>query len=90
MCTEIDEIQRNVKSAYHSQIHLKENIIWSYWGHPAIATGLINSSPKISDMINFLYSSIINYKAVDKPSSTKNYVPSETDGEDEKIWFIDQ
>ena len=41
-------------------------------------------------MVNSLYSSIINYKAVHKSSSIENYVQSETDWEDDEIFFTDR
>lgn len=40
-------------------------------------------------MVNFLYSFIINYKAVHKSSLIKNYIQFETDQNKDKMLFID-
>ena len=60
MCTEIDKIQRDINSAYHKPIHLRENIIRACQGYLALAAGLTNPSTGTSDIVNSLYSSIIN------------------------------
>ena len=90
MCTEIDKIQHSVNSAYHGPIYLRENIIQACQGHLALAAGLTNLSPETSDMVNSLCSSIINYEAVHKPSSSENYVQAETDWEDDEMFFTDR
>ncbi len=90
ICTEIDKIQRNVNPAYHNRLHLQENIIWAYLGHPALAAGLTNSPLETSDMVNSLFSSFIKYKEVHKPTSTENYVQSENDWEEDEIFFTDR
>ena len=73
MCIKIDKIQHSINSAYHGLIYLRENIIWAYQEYPALAAGLTKPLPTTSDMVNSLWSSIINYKTVHKPSFTKNY-----------------
>ena len=90
MCTEIDKIQRSVNPAYHGPLHLRENIIRACRGHPALAAGLTNPPLKTSDMVNSLCSSIINYEAVHKPTSTENYLQSENDWEEDEIFFTDR
>ncbi len=74
MCTEIDKIQPSVNPAYHGRLHLQENIIWARRGHPALTAGLTNPSLKTLDMVNSLYSLIVNYKVVHKPTSKENYI----------------
>ena len=90
MCTEIDKIQHGVNSAYHGQIHLRENIIQACQGHLALAAGLTNPPSETSDMVNSLCSSITNYEAVHKPSSTENYVQSKTNFDEDKMFFTNQ
>lgn len=90
MYTEIDNIQRNVNSAYHGPINLQENIIRACQGYSALTAGLTNASPKTSDMVNSFCSSIINYEALYKPSFIENYVQSETNGEDNEMFFINR
>lgn len=87
MYIKIDKIQHNVKSAYHEPIHLRKNIIQACQGYLILAAGLINPLPKTSDMVNFLYSSIINYEKVHKSSFIENYVHSENNWEDDEIFF---
>ena len=90
MCTKIDKIQCIVNSAYHGPIHLQENIIQACRGHPTLPAGLTNPPPETSDMVNSLCSLIINYKAVHKPSSIENYVQSETDWENNEMFFTNR
>ena len=89
MYIEIDKIQRIINSAYHGPIHLRENIIWAYQRHPAIAAGLTNPPPKTSAIVNSLCNLIINYDAVHKPMSAGSYVQSENDW-DYEMFFIDR
>ena len=66
MCTEIDIIQRDIDSAYHDSVHLRENIIRACRDHSALVVDLINSVFDTSELINNLYASIVNYEAVHK------------------------
>lgn len=86
MYTEIDKIQRRVNSAYYSLIHIQENIIRTCQRHPALATNLTNLLSETSDMVNFLYNSIINYNTVHKPASIDNYVQSNHDWNNEMFF----
>ena len=90
MCTEINKNQCDINLAYHGQIYLRENIIRVCQGHLTLAAGLTNPPPKISDIINSLYNSIINYEAVHKPSSTENYVQFETNWDENEMLFTDR
>ena len=89
LCTEIEMIQRSVNSAYHRPIHLRENIIRACQRHQALAAGLTNAPPETSTMVNYLYSSIVNYEDVHKPTSKGSYVQSENDWDDE-MFFTDR
>lgn len=73
-CTKINKFQRSVNSVCHWLIHLHENIIQACQGHPTPTAGLTNLSIQISDIVNSLYSLIINYKAMHKSSFIENYV----------------
>lgn len=76
-----------MNAAFHSQIHLWENIIQACWRQAVLVAGLTNPLLDISSMINLLCSSIINYKTVHEPSFTQNYVQSDDDEKDDKMFF---
>ena len=61
----------------------------TYRRYLAYVAGPTNPPFKISNMIKSLLSSIINYEVFHKPSSIENYVQSETDWVEDKIFFID-
>ncbi len=87
--TKLNIIQRGVNPAYHGTVHLRENIIRACRGHPALTAGLTNPPSDTSGLVNSLYTSIINYEAVHKPSSMENYLQSESDWEEDEIFFTD-
>ena len=58
---EIDKIQYGINKAYYGPIYLQENTVWVCRGYSALVAGLTKLLFKTSDMVNFLYSSIINY-----------------------------
>jgi hypothetical protein len=66
LCAKMNTIQRELDSAYHDSIRLRENIIRTCRNHSALIFELINSSMNISKLINILQSSIINYEVVRK------------------------
>ena len=84
---EIDKIQYSINSAYHSQIYLRENIIWACQRHPVRVIGLTYHLSKTSNMVNSFYNSIINYEAVHKPSFIENYIQFETHIEENNMFF---
>ena len=86
MCTEIDIIQRDIDSAYHGSVHLRENIIRACRGHSALVADLINSVFDTSELINNLYASIVNYEAVHK-FVQQSYL---RENESEKAYFTDR
>lgn len=90
MYTKIDKIQRNVNLADYGLIYLQNNMIWICQDYLALAVNFINLLFKISDIINFLYSLMINYKAVHKLISTKNYIKFKINWENDDIFFTNQ
>ncbi len=66
LCAEMNTIQRELDSAYHDSIRLRENIIRTCRNHSILIFELINSSMNISTLINILQFSIVNYEVVRK------------------------
>jgi hypothetical protein len=66
MCSQMNIIQRDLNSAYHDSIQLRENIIRACRNYLALIYELINSSMKIFALMNSLQSSIINYEVIRK------------------------
>jgi hypothetical protein len=66
LCAKMNIIQRKLDSVYHDSIRLRENIIWTCRNHSVLIFELINSSMNISQLINILQFSIINYEIVRK------------------------
>lgn len=73
--------------AYHGSIQLQENIIYICEGYSAHVAGWTNASHETGNIINSLYSSIINYKVVQKPISIENYVKSNNNWEVDKLFY---
>ena len=69
LSSEINNIQRNLNSAYQDFVHLTKNIIRICRNHSIVVINFINSLSKSSALINNLYNFIINYETVHKPSS---------------------
>lgn len=86
LCTELDTIQRGVDSAYHGTVHLRENIIQACRGHPSLAAGLTSPPSDTSDLINNLYTFIVNYEAVHKPTQ-QSYL---NENEENELYFTDR
>lgn len=78
LCTKLNTILRGVNPVYHGTIHFCENIIQAHRDHLALTAGLINLFLETSDLVNNLYTSIINYKAIYESSSINSYIQSET------------
>ena len=86
MCTEIDIIQRDIDSAYHDSVHLRENIIRTCRDHSALVVNFINLIFDTLELINNLYAFIINYEAVHK-FVQQSYL---RENESEKTYFTDR
>jgi hypothetical protein len=61
MCLEMNVIQRELDFAFYDSIHLCENIIKICRNYFALINDLNNASINVSDLINSLHISIINY-----------------------------
>ncbi len=88
LCAKMNTIQRELDSAYHDSIRLRENIIRACRDHSALIFELINSSMNISTLINILQSSIINYEIVRKFFAQHQYQQNEYETDDQ--YFIDR
>lgn len=53
----------------------------------ALEADLTNSLPNIFDMVNLLYKLIIYYKEVYKPIPIRNYIQSDNNEKNDKIFF---
>ena len=83
---ELDIIQRGVDPAYHGTVYLQENIIQACRGHPAFAAGLTNPLGDTSGLVNNLYTSIVNYEAIDEPVQ-QSYLH---ENKDDELYFTDR
>ena len=92
LCTNLETIQRGLDPAYYGPVHLRENIICACKGHPALANSLTNPPPDTSELVNNLYTSIVNYETVHKPFSVQQtYVQYDDDDDDDyESWFTDR
>lgn len=55
--------------------------------HPALTIRLTCSLYETSDIVNFLYNAIINYKTVYKSTSKENYIQSDNNRKNNKLFF---
>lgn len=85
---EMNIVQRDLNSAYHGTTHLRKNIVRACRGHPALTNGLNNSSMDTFGLVNNLYTSIINYEAIHKPSMQQTYI--QDDGQKDELYFTDR
>jgi hypothetical protein len=88
MCSQMNIIERDLNSAYHDSIRLRENIIRVCEDHLALIFELINSSTNTLTLMNTLQSSIINYEIVRKSSAHQQYHQNENEIDDH--YFIDK
>jgi hypothetical protein len=66
MCFEINTIQEDLNSAFCDSIQLRKNIIKICRNHFAFTNNLNNTSISVSDLINSLHTSVMNYEAIQK------------------------
>jgi hypothetical protein len=59
-------IQKDLNPAFNDSIQLRKNIIRVCKNHSALINELNNASIDISDLINSLHSSVMNYEAIRK------------------------
>jgi hypothetical protein len=89
--TELDTIQRDIDSAYHESIHLRENVIRACRDHSALINELINSLYKSSTLISILLISIVNYEAIKKAINQHQFLQNDNDTNDQyDQYFVDR
>ena len=66
--TKLNTIQQSIDLGYHGIVHLCENIIQAYKSYFALTAGFTKPFLETSGLVNNIYTSIIKYKAVHKPS----------------------
>jgi hypothetical protein len=69
-------IQKELDLAFYDSIHLRKNIIKVCRDHFALINDLNNVSINVSDLINNLHISIINYEVVQKSAQFETYLQS--------------
>ncbi len=62
----MNTIQKDLNPAFSDSIQLRKNIIRICRNHSALINELNNASINISDLINSLHSSVMNYEAIRK------------------------
>jgi hypothetical protein len=91
LCTKLNTIQRDIDSAFHESVHLRENIIRACRDHSALAIDMINSISDTFELVNNLYASIVNYESVHKSIKQSDYMQSyKNEGEEKKTYFVDR
>ncbi len=66
MCFEMNTIQKDLNSAFVESIQLRKNIIKICRDHSALINDLNNASMSVSNLINSLHISVMNYEAIRK------------------------
>ena len=74
LITEMNILQRDIDSQFEEQFYFRKNIIQIVRDHSAFLIELINSVNNVINLISNLQNSIINYEAMHRPSTHKNYV----------------
>ncbi len=91
MCLEMNVIQKEFDLAFYDSIHLRENIIRVCRSHFALMNDLNNASINVSDLINSLHISIINYEVVQKSAQFETYLQSNSFNQNQDDqYFIDR
>ena len=85
MCTELNKIHQDLNFIHREFAHLRENIIRACRDHSAVHVDLFNSFNSIPELVNSLYTSIVNYETIHKPVSS--YL---LDEKADKSYYIDR
>ena len=85
MCTKLNKIHQDLNSIHQKSAHLRENIIRACRSYSAVHVDLFNSFNSTFDLVNSLYTSIVNYESIHKFAS--NYLLSE---KADKSYYIDR
>jgi hypothetical protein len=70
LCVDLDDVQKELNSDYHDSNQMRKVLIRACRNHSILLIELHNSSSNFSDLINFLYSSIVNYESINKKHNT--------------------
>jgi hypothetical protein len=100
MCFEMSTIQKDLNSAFVDSIQLRKNIIKVCRDHFAFTNDLNNASMSVSNLINSLHISVMNYEAIRKQhdfmqqiylnSSQQTHLLNQNKIEFENQYFIDR
>jgi hypothetical protein len=66
LCTDLNDIQKELNSDYHDSNHMREILIRACRDHSILLIELHDSSSNVSSLINSLYISIINFESINK------------------------
>jgi hypothetical protein len=70
LCTDLNDIQKELNSDYHDSSHMRKILIRACKDHFVLLIELHNSSSNVSSLINSFYTSIINFESVNKKRNT--------------------
>ena len=90
MCTEMNEIQRNVILVFQKNEHLKKNIIKTCRENATISANFTNPSIDVSGLVNHLHASIINYEAVYKSQTSATAAAGYVQKNDDETYFVNR
>jgi hypothetical protein len=67
---DLDDVSKKLNSDYHDSNQMRKILIRACRDHSTLLIELHNSSSKFSDLINALYSNIVNYESINKKNNT--------------------
>jgi hypothetical protein len=70
LCTDLNDIQKELNSDYHDSNHMREILIRACRNHSILLIELHNSSSNVSSLINSFYINIINFESINKKRNT--------------------
>ncbi len=69
LCTELNDIQKELNSDYHDSNHMRKILIRACRDYLILLIELHNSSSNVSSLINSLYINIINFESINKKTN---------------------
>jgi hypothetical protein len=70
LCTELNDIQKELNFDYHDSNHMRKILIRACRDHSILLIKLHNSSSNVSSLINSFYINIINFESINKKTNT--------------------
>jgi hypothetical protein len=70
LCTELNDIQKELNFDYHDSNHMQKILIRACRNHSILLIELYNSSSNVLSLINFFYINIINFESINKKTNT--------------------